>query len=99
MKHAAKDIAEGRTATPLIFFLIGAFFATSIILSSLFIVGQNLVRIGDIVELLLRLIVTLVLIRMVLQRQLPVRLFDFSVTSILLQSQNLVHVSILVSMD
>lgn len=77
--------------------LVGALLATTVILSALVSVGENLISISHIVELLLGFVIARVLVRVVLQGQLTVSFFDVSGFGVFLDIQYLVEVPVLVT--
>ena len=92
-KHASEQATED--VCFLLFWLIDTFLSTAIIFASFFSITEDFVCVGDVMEFLLGVFVSCVSVRMVLQRQLSIALFDVRCLSIPFQLEDLIEVSLL----
>ena len=90
-EYAAKKPPE--RVVVLLLWLVHALLAAAIVFAPLISIAEDLVGVGDVVELLLRVFVSGVSVRMVLQRQLSVGLLNVSSFCILLELENCIEVS------
>ena len=92
-KHASEQATED--VRFLLLWLIDAFLSAAIVFASLVSIAEDFVGVGDVMEFLLGVLVSCISVRMVLQRQLSVALFDVGCFGIPFQLQNFVEVSLL----